>query len=137
VSASSSGAGQPPRGWAEFNALFERRDLTTEDKAVYLYLWRRAGRRMSCWPSLHTIARAASVERKTVLVVLKRLREKMLVVWATEPLPGQGGRRNVYTLIPVSHWHADQGPVRGRRTVARLARLRGQEVGVPDGTTAV
>ena len=67
-------------GWfAAPNSIFDFRELSCADKAVYLYLCRRAGPTGSSFPSLETIGRDCSISRSTATRCVHALISKGLV----------------------------------------------------------
>ena len=87
-------------------ALFDRKDLSANEKLVYLYLCRRANSENKAWPSYQRIADDCGFSRKTVIEVIKKLINKSLLKKNTRSNPSTGNyTTNEYTLLPVPDYN--------------------------------
>ena len=85
------------------NAIFDRKDLSANEKLVYLYFCRRANSENKAWPSYQRIADDCGFSRKTVIEVIKKLINKSLLKKNTRSNQSTGNyTTNEYTLLPVS-----------------------------------
>jgi len=82
------------------DAIFEHQGLTAAAVLVYLYLWRRAGKKMVAWPKQETMAKACRLRRQTVNRATARLGELGIITWSK----GTFGGNNVYTILPPEVW---------------------------------
>src|SRR5690625_861307 len=68
-------------GWfAAPNWIFDRDDLRSTDKLVFLYLCRRAGADGRSWPSIRRMADDVGMSRNTVRSAIERLEQAGLLV---------------------------------------------------------
>src|ERR1700730_8916608 len=95
-----------------FDRIFEQEGLNTADVAVASYLWRRAGKRLVCWPKQDDIAKACHVEVRTVNYALERLKALGAVTWKKASFRGP----NTYTLHPPEKWTPNECANRQHRT---------------------
>ncbi|MCL0101339.1 helix-turn-helix domain-containing protein, partial [Peptococcaceae bacterium] len=86
------------------NAIFDRKDLSANEKLVYLYFCRRANNENKAWPSFQRVADDSGLSRRTVIDVIKKLINKSLLEKNTRPR-----QSNVYTLFPVPNYNTGSG----------------------------
>ena len=82
-------------------AVFDRRDLTSEEKLTYLYLSRRADSELKSFPSYNTIARDCGFSRSTAIRVVSRLIEKCLLEKQVRKSDKGDHTSNEYLLLTV------------------------------------
>ncbi len=67
--------------------------------AVYLYLWDRAGKKKTCYPSIGTIAKDLRLSISTVRRCIKDLERQGYIVREGRYRENKGNTSNLYTLI--------------------------------------
>lgn len=82
--------------WSD-NAIFDREDIDTFEKIVYLALARFAGSKDSCFPSLEKLMKATGIKaEKTIKKYIKSLLDKGLI-----QVEYRTGKSNIYYLETV------------------------------------
>lgn len=64
---------------AYYRKLYERDELTSRVKLVYIYLYDRCDAERKAWPSVKTIAKELSISDKTVRRAIKDLEKAGLI----------------------------------------------------------
>ena len=67
--------------------------------AVYLYLWDRAGKKKTCYPSICTIAKDLRLSISTVRRCIKDLEYQGYIEREARYRENKGNTSNLYTLI--------------------------------------
>ncbi|MCL0101025.1 helix-turn-helix domain-containing protein, partial [Peptococcaceae bacterium] len=110
------------------NAIFDRKDLSANEKLVYLYFCRRANSENKAWPSYQRIADDSGLSRRTVIDVIKKLINKNLLKKNTRLDPSGNHASNEYTLLPVANYNTGSGLNAGSEIDAL-----GSEINTPGG----
>ncbi|MCL0063449.1 helix-turn-helix domain-containing protein [Peptococcaceae bacterium] len=110
------------------NVIFDRKDLSANEKLVYLYFCRRANSENKAWPSYQRIADDSGLSRRTVIDVIKKLINKNLLKKNTRLDPSGNHASNEYTLLPVANYNTGSGLNTGSEVDAL-----GSEINTPGG----
>jgi hypothetical protein len=82
------------------NAIFERNDLNTYEKLVYILLCRYANNNNGAFPSYETIAKGVSTSRRKAIDVVRNLVEKKLIEKGERFIKGKNERTsNIYYVL--------------------------------------
>ncbi|MCL0049667.1 helix-turn-helix domain-containing protein, partial [Peptococcaceae bacterium] len=115
------------------NVIFDRKDLSANEKLVYLYFCRRANSENKAWPSYQRIADDSGLSRRTVIEVIKGLIDKNLLKKNTRLR-----QSNVYTLLPVPNYNIGSGlntssEIDALGNVSSETDALGSEINAPGG----
>jgi hypothetical protein len=110
------------------NVIFDRKDLSANEKLVYLYFCRRANSENKAWPSYQRIADDCGLSRRTVIDVIKKLINKNLLRKNTRLDQAGNHTSNEYLLLPMTIYNTRSSLNAGSEVDAL-----GSEINTPGG----
>lgn len=91
------------------NDIVDSKDLSGQEKLVYMILCRHADEKQSCYPSYNTIAEKAGLSRRKAIDVIANLIEKGLLEKKLQRHGNGDNTANLYRLLPL-HGAGDSPP---------------------------